>query len=192
MDIHLDRLPVIGNPLAEHVLVEFMDYTCKHCRRLHPMMTEALDRYGQQMAIVVRPVALSHKCNPHMTETHRQHTRACDYAKLAIAVWHAEPAKFPEFHHWLMESEKIPSVYDAKSHALDLAGDNVLLKGIDSVAVREMLNENNNTYHLFKKGLPVVLCDIGSFSGVPKSKEAFFEVLEKNLGFRPLKSTLAE
>ncbi len=192
MNINLDRLPVLGNPRAEHVLVEFLDYTCMHCRHLHPILVETLERYGGQIAIVMRPVALSKKCNPNIQKTHRAHANACEYTKLALAVWHTDPTKFPEFHQWLFESESVPNVHVAKRQAVKIAGVHVLLKEIDGADVREMLNQNVSTLNQFKIGLPLILCEAGSFSGVPKSREAFFEVLEKHLGLQPVNTTLAD
>src|SRR5208283_2433301 len=37
--IKLDDVPMIGSPDAPHIIVCFLDYTCTHCRALHPILT---------------------------------------------------------------------------------------------------------------------------------------------------------
>lgn len=186
LTVPIDQLPLLGSPRAEHLLVELLDYTCHHCRNLSPMLEGVLQRYGDQVAIVVRPVALSNRCNAHVKQTHRDHVDACEYAKLSLAVWRVKPAVFPEFHRWLMESEEIPSVQSAKNHALRLAGIEVLTREISSTAVREMLDRNNRSQYREKKGLPILLTPAGTFSGVPENKEALFDIFEQHLGLRPI------
>ena len=62
--VDVNRSPVLGNPEAEHMVVEILDYTCPHCRKLHPFVQKALDRYGDQLGVVVFHLPLSRKCNP--------------------------------------------------------------------------------------------------------------------------------
>ncbi|MCR9255083.1 MAG: DsbA family protein [Alphaproteobacteria bacterium] len=38
--------PVLGNPDGEIVLVEFFDYACGYCKRIHPVLKEAVERRG--------------------------------------------------------------------------------------------------------------------------------------------------
>ncbi|MGI9429111.1 MAG: vitamin K epoxide reductase family protein, partial [Bythopirellula sp.] len=99
--IDLKKMPMLGNPHAKHVLVKMMDYTCKHCRQLHPHLQELVDRYGDQLGIVIYHVPLSKQCNPHVKKDFPGKKYACDYAELAIGVWELAPEKFPEFHEWL-------------------------------------------------------------------------------------------
>ena len=184
--VDVQQLPVLGSPQAEHLLVELLDYTCPHCRHFHHLMTRVLQRYGDQVAIVIRPVALSPKCNPYVTRKSREHAEACGYSKLALAVWRMDHKKFPEFHNWLMGSEKIPSISVAKKRAVRLVGENVLLREIFGKAVQEMLDRNNQILHGTKKGLPTLITTVGSISGMPKSPEQLFAALEKHLGVRPM------
>jgi uncharacterized membrane protein/protein-disulfide isomerase len=186
-DLGLDvsQYPVLGNPRAKHVIVELFDYTCMHCRRLHPMLAEALQRYDNQITIVVQPVALCKECNPFVTKTHRAHKNACEYAKLSLAVWKIDHTLFPEFHNWLLASEEIPNLFDAKSHAIQLAGTEVITRAITSGEVREALDKNNQTQKRIDKGLPSLLMKPGNISGLPSSKELLYKALEKHLGLQP-------
>jgi uncharacterized membrane protein/protein-disulfide isomerase len=186
MQVDVHKLPVLGNPKAKHVLVELMDYTCRHCQHFHHMLANVLQRYGDQVAIVIRPAALSPKCNPYVTRKSRDHADACEYSKLALAVWRMDPDKFPSFHDWLLDAEKIPSISVAKKRAVRLVGTGVLLREINGSPVREMLDLNNQILHGTKKGLPILITPAGSLSGVPKSDEQLFELLEQYLGMTPV------
>ena len=42
--LQLDTLPMMGSPDASNVIVCLFDYTCPHCRSLHPVLLEAQRR----------------------------------------------------------------------------------------------------------------------------------------------------
>jgi protein-disulfide isomerase len=44
-NIDLSEAPVKGNPAARITLVEFVDYECPHCKRVQPVMRQALDEF---------------------------------------------------------------------------------------------------------------------------------------------------
>lgn len=173
--------PALGNIYADQVLVELLDYTCPHCRRMHPFIRKALERYGDQLGIVIYHVPLSRHCNPYVKFDQSLHSSSCDYAKLAISVWKVAPKRFAEFHNWLMEGDKPPPLYEAKRRARALAGDEVLLDkslGVDAnrrvaVHVEEMKQLNS--------GLPIVVSTMGFIRGVPKSEAEWFNFFDKEL-----------
>src|SRR5262249_1008152 len=45
--------PVIGSPEAPHIVVEMISYDCPHCRKMFPIMEHALERYGDQVALLI-------------------------------------------------------------------------------------------------------------------------------------------
>jgi hypothetical protein len=188
--VDVSKLPVLGDPRAEHIMVELLDYTCHHCRKFHPMMESVVHRYSGQVAIVVRLCALSPKCNLNVTKKTRVHDKACEYAKLSLAVWRMNPQKFPEFHNWLMDSDKIPSLSVANQRAVQLVGPEVIWREVKSDAVRSMLEENNQLFHETKRGLPILLTTFGATSGVPKSVEQMYGALESHLGLHPIEQSL--
>src|SRR5205814_5703214 len=53
-----------GNPTATVTLVEYGDFECPHCGRAHPILTELLDRIGNQIRFVFRHFPLS-QMHPH-------------------------------------------------------------------------------------------------------------------------------
>ena len=146
------------------------------------MLSEALERHKGQIAVAQRPIALNHKCNPVMPKRHKGKSQfACEYAKLALAVWLEDPTKFVEFHNWLMEDEKIPTVTAAKRHAMRLVGWRVLSDGLYSDAVNEMLNSNHEIFAEKIKRVPVLI--VGNFmvAGVHKESADFDRVFQEKL-----------
>jgi len=116
-------LPTIGAATNEHIVVSLFDYTCHHCRSMHPLLVEAQRMFSNQLAIVSLPMPLDPLCNPTMQRANPSHTNACAYAKLSLAVWRADRSKHAEFDHWLMEGAKPPPLADAEAKAAQLVGD---------------------------------------------------------------------
>ena len=179
-------VPLLGNPEAEHVIVEMLDYTCAHCRHLHPHVHASLERYGDQVAFVVCHVPLSKRCNPHVQRDRPVHRYACDYARLALGVWKLDRAKFVEFHQWLMESKKPPSVFDARQQAMRLVGEQVLLDQTLKANSFRSFAGNSDDIKKMNAGLPLLLTEFGIIRGIPKTEQEWFMFLEELLGIEPL------
>ena len=79
-----------------------MDYTCPHCRKMHAHLREAMDRYGDQLAVVILPMPLELDCNKLVPATDPSHRGACKIARTALAVAEVDPSKFLDFHNFLM------------------------------------------------------------------------------------------
>jgi len=184
--IDITKFPIIGNPDAPHVFVEMLDYTCKHCRHLHPFIRATLDRYGDQVAFVFYHVPLSKRCNPFIAKDYPGKSNACDYVRLAIGVSVLAPEKFSEFHEWLMESEKPPSRGEARRRAMDLAGEEVLLDNTLQADTSKKVLKQCDAFKALNSGLPMLLTERGIIRGLPKGEQQWFEVLEKQFGLKPL------
>lgn len=185
--IDVANAPILGSPDAEHVLLEMLDYTCPHCRRLHPHVEASLERYGNQVAFVVFHVPLSKKCNPYIKRDHWSHKHACDYAQLALSVFRLDRSKFAEFHHFVMDSKRPPIVAEARRIAMNLVGEEVLL---DQNLKAESLSSfagNSDDMKKMNSGLPLILTTGGKLEGVPNSEAEWFKFLESTLGVVPVK-----
>ena len=97
----LDELPHLGSPSATNFIVSLFDYTCSHCRDLHPLLKVAEQRYSGQLCVISLPTPLDSACNPLILLTSRANANACDYARLGLAVWRARREAFREFDDWL-------------------------------------------------------------------------------------------
>ena len=184
--IDVTNVPILGNPEAEHVLVEMIDYTCPHCRNLHPHVESSLERYGDQVAFVIVHVPLSKKCNPYVKRDHWTHKNACDYARLSLSVWKLDRRKFAEFHSWLMKGKRPPTSYEARVFAMQLVGEEVLLSENLKAETLSSFAGNSDTMMRMNAGLPLVLTPKGKVSGIPTNEADWFNFLESRIGVKPL------
>lgn len=187
--VDVEAGPVLGNPYGTRRLVEMLDYTCPHCRKLHPFVVAAVKRYGDQLGIVIYHVPLSRKCNQQVKIEHASHANACDYARLAYGVWKLAPEKFAEYHDWLMTGERAPPVYDAKRKAMELAGSDVLTDKSIEIESSQRVGVFAADLDVLQVGLPVLIYDAGIIKGLPNSQDEWFRVLEQRLGVTPRATT---
>lgn len=178
-------MPVLGNPDAPHIVVEMMDYTCRHCRELHPHLEAAVERYGYELGVAIYNVPLSKKCNPQVKKDYPGKKNACEYAQLAIGVWKLAPEEFAEFHHWLLEGKKPPSIVKAKQRARRLVGNAILRDQSLKADAARRITKQIDDFQRLKTGLPVLLLPNNGLRGVPKTSEEFFKFLEANLDMQP-------
>jgi hypothetical protein len=186
---------VLGSPEAEHVVIEMMDYTCPHCRKMHAHIQEAMDRYGDQLAVVIMPVPLELECNKLVGETDPMHRGACKLAKLSLAVAKTNQAKFIEFHNFLLDKEeKAPTSAQAVVRAFRLVGRKELAKNSSETA--EFSNRIQKYIRLYQNlsaqqsgnktfGLPVQIVGDTLLSGGEMTEDEMFAAWEKSLNIKP-------
>jgi uncharacterized membrane protein/protein-disulfide isomerase len=188
-DIDVENNPVLGNPYARARMVEMLDYTCPHCRKMHQFIKKSVDRYGDQFGVVIYHVPLSRKCNQLVKIDQTSHANACDIAKLAFGVWKLAPKKFPEFHDWLMTGDKAPPLHEVKTKAMALAGSKVLTDKSIEVAAKRRVAEHAADMEALKVGLPILVFENGVIKGMPGSDQEWFQMLEQRLGVKPAAAT---
>ncbi len=120
--LDLNEVPRLGSADAPHVIVSLFDYTCHHCRSLHGMLDQARQRSKGQLAVIMLPVPLDSSCNALVRMTASENRNACQYARLALAVWETAPNAFPGFNSGLFESDHPPSISEARQQAERLIG----------------------------------------------------------------------
>ena len=84
--------PIIGSPDAPHIVVEMVSYDCAHCRKMHATIERALERYGDQVAILVMPIPFDKDCNKLITDPAASHRGACTTAEVGARRRPARPA----------------------------------------------------------------------------------------------------
>jgi uncharacterized membrane protein len=144
--INLEEAPLIGSPTNQHVIVSLFDYTCHHCREMHPRLVEAQQKFSDSLVIVSLPMPLDPGCNPTMQRPHPMHTNACHYALLGLAVWRADRAKHREFDDWLFATERPPPLAMAQQHAVALVGADAFEKAMRDPWVAEQLQQDVAIY----------------------------------------------
>jgi uncharacterized membrane protein len=121
--IKLDQVPMMGSPDASNVIVCLVDYTCVHCRALHPILKAMSQQFSNQLAIVCLPVTLSPECNPFIPKMNAHaSTNSCEFARLGLAVWRAKPAAHRQFDDWMFSGVRPPSLDQAMDYATQLVG----------------------------------------------------------------------
>ncbi len=180
--VSVSDFPLLGNPDASHIYLELLDYTCGHCRHLHPYIHATLDQYGAQVAILIHHVPLHARCNPNVLVNRPEKKNACDYSRLAIGVWKLAPEKFPEFHNWLMEGENPPSIVKARKRALSLVGQAILIDDALNADIGRRISSQCAVLRNLKSGLPILLTERGMIRGVPKNSEEWSKFLNSQLG----------
>ncbi len=140
--------PLRGKRDAKFIFVVLADYTCHHCKNLHHHLNKAAKRYGDQFAFLVLPVPMDAKCNPHVYHTDDRHYFACELARLALAVWKADPSKFEEFDDWLFNAPGDSSRTDkaSRAEAERLIGKPALDKALASGEPDEILKMTTRVY----------------------------------------------
>jgi len=82
--------PVIGNPDGDVTVVEFFDYRCGYCKRVHEALTDAVKSDGKVRLVLKEFPILG---PDSVTAT-----------KAALGVFYTSPDKYPAFHDALMTS----------------------------------------------------------------------------------------
>jgi protein-disulfide isomerase/uncharacterized membrane protein len=97
-----DGHPWIGAEKPELIIVEYYDYRCFQCRKIHYHLRKLIEQYPDKLRIVHRHYPMDHKYNP-MVKT-RYHEGAGDLALLAIYA--QTKGKFWEMNDLLFSIDK--------------------------------------------------------------------------------------
>lgn len=191
--IRWENYPILGDRDAKHVLVYFYDYTCPNCRKLHGYLREAQKRYPGQLAFALAPVPLSHECNPDYADTDAIHQHACDFAKLAMAVWRVNPDQLDAYDEYLQQGSRPPGLSDARKRAVELVGESNLAAALNDPWLSDFISGQISLNNLVRKkaretgvkigdGVPtLIVSGVSMVAGRPGSLEEFYEILEHDL-----------
>ena len=102
------EVPVLGDSPVKpandgQTLTLLFDFQCTHCRRLHRILPELLDRSGGQYRIRLCPVPLSSACNPYLPASGiDRFAGSCPLTRYALAVWYARPDAYAAYWDYLL------------------------------------------------------------------------------------------
>jgi hypothetical protein len=191
----LQSVPLIGNPDASHILVKYFDYTCQSCRTMHDDLALALERYPNDLAVIVIPCPLNRECNPYADEHTSQqkgpktHEFACPLARLGLAVWRADRSKFKRFHDEMFDRQGLMTPKVARIVAESLVGEEALRKAESDPWIDAMLKHSVGVYGQMKARNPrmpkLLLGQRKVLHGVTVDSAAFLNVLRQQLGLGP-------
>jgi len=118
----LTQVPVWGSLDAPLKLLSLYDYTCHHCRDMHPVLQQMQRSFSNQLAVVSLPMPLDSQCNHLMRQTPRPHMNACVYAKLGLAVWRAKHDAIESFDDWIFSFQNPPPLTEVTNKVIALVG----------------------------------------------------------------------
>ncbi|HVY71773.1 MAG TPA: vitamin K epoxide reductase family protein [Verrucomicrobiae bacterium] len=144
--VDLTDVPLMGPPNAPHFALHLFDYSCSHCRALHPVLRGALQQLSNQVTVVSLPVPLCTNCNRLVRTQYADHLLACEYARIGLAVWRAAPSRLHEFDDWIFAPPRPPSPAEARAEAIRLVGEGDFNKAIADPWVEQKINLGVNLY----------------------------------------------
>lgn len=185
VDLDPTELPIIGSPAATHRIAILYDYTCPHCREWHPWFKEAVKRYGNQLVIILLPMPLEAPYNPRIKDPRVSVKGAYDLAKIALAVFRADPTKFSKMDDWLFELRRSPE--DARNYAAFLVGEEALKKAEADPWVKAAIMRDIRFYTIRKGGyIPQILMHKEMPTVQFNGPKTLFKMLEQELEIKPL------
>jgi uncharacterized membrane protein len=114
--------PLLGSGNAEQLIGLFIDYTCPTCRTVHANVVEVVRRHPSRLGVLILPVPQHPACNERIKKVVPGHGYACQYARLAIALWQVRPDLYQQFDDYLFAEAEIPPLGSAMRRAKELAG----------------------------------------------------------------------
>jgi len=180
-----DALPSIGPAKAAHVLVEYFDYQCASCRIMRGFLDSLIAKHPDQVAVVALPMPLDGACNHQLTPAESIHPGSCQLARIALAVWRVEPARFPEIHRALF-ADPAPDESSAIALAASLVGRERLDAALKDPWINELLEADIQDWISFSRKnrqLPkVIIRGTRLLHGLPSGEADFIRVMEQELG----------
>ncbi|MFV2070927.1 MAG: thioredoxin domain-containing protein, partial [Pirellulales bacterium] len=178
---------VLGKPDAPHLLAELFDYTCPHCRRMHGLLEQVRQRYGDSLGIVLLPVPLNAGCNRFVAKTYGRHIYACLYPRLALQVWNGNREAFEDFHKWLMEGDEPPPPGQARDRADRLCQEGGSRQRLSERWIDQHIKASVEVYGVCEpRGLPRLLFPDAISAGAASDVDGLSAILEEHLGIRPV------
>ena len=129
------EIPVLGPQDAPDELTLLFDFQCIHCRRLHRVLPDLLEKAGGQYRIRLCPVPLSSACNPYIPAAGvDRFAGSCALTRDALAVWYARPDAYEAYWDYLLgggpstastgsATSSGPTPADAEARARAILGD---------------------------------------------------------------------
>jgi uncharacterized membrane protein len=188
--LKLDAVPMMGSPDASNVIVSLFDYTCPHCRSLHPILLETQRQFSNRLGIVCLPMPISTDCNPFLPGNVHSISNACEYARLGLAVWRAKPAAHRQFDDWMFLAERPAPLEVAKARAAQLVGSDKLQAALADPWLQEQILTDcrlhaTNLTTSGEVGLPQLIIGGVISSGPLNSVEHLTILLNHYLGLAP-------
>lgn len=143
-DVATDGLPFKGSEKAPVTIAVFDDYQCPYCAKLEPQLKQILERYPQQVRLVIKQFPL------------RMHPQAMPAAKAALAA-HRQ-GKFWDMHEKLFQNQNELNEVKIKELAQSLGLDMARFeKDLKDPNIEHQINQDlQNGFQIQVQGTPTV------------------------------------
>jgi uncharacterized membrane protein len=192
--------PVLGDADAPHVMALLFDYNCAYCRDAHRAAADAVERYDDQLVVVLLPTALDPACNPGAATPGPHSQTSCELARLSLAVWLADPSQHAEYDAELVEhAETYPDIHATPEPYVLLArllaerrvGKAALAEALGDPRIDDILDGNGAIYknaeYEGRRGVPRLIVTGQALPGVA-DRQALYDLLERAYpGLQPKK-----
>lgn len=178
------EFPLIGSPEAKHILVKYFDYTCASCRDAEGDLAKLMEKYPDEVAVIVLPTPINSQCNPYLVPGMPDHKHACELAQLGLAVWKAAPDQFEEAHQILF-SRPVVDFEAARERLIKFVPKDKLDTALKDPWIQRTLNSNYEDFRLLTKNSPMMpkllIGESRLMQGVARTTEKFVANMEKLL-----------
>lgn len=137
-DLDPAQLPRLGSAAAQHFIIVISDYTCEHCRVTHRMLERSQAVLGPQVGVIVLPMLLDPAENPYLPRGVVAPPQDREVTQIALAVFCARPAAFPEMNRWLFAEDRSRTLQEARAYASQLVGAEALRSAEADPHVRQI------------------------------------------------------
>lgn len=184
-----DELPSIGPADAEHEITLMFDFQCIHCRGLHKLLPEVIEKSGGKIRFLLCPTSLSTECNPYIPHDGiDRFVGSCTMSRLALAVWFYRPELYPQVEHYLLgggDDRLTINPDDAIAYVSSLIGQKELDEALQYPRIKKHLSKS---YEIFgrtstsqKGGIPKLIYKQKWLVPETDSAEQLISVIQKNL-----------
>jgi hypothetical protein len=188
--LNVKELPVVGSADAPKLILNLFDWTCPHCKYTHELLLEVQQTFSNQLAIVSMPLPLDAECNPCMEGfTPPMHANACEYARLGLAVWRADPSKFAAFDGQMYADARPPALQAARESAEQLVGATNLVRALEDPWIKARIKDATDLLavhlKLFNRGdIPQLVIGRRMVFGQINNTNLLFQILEEERGLK--------
>ncbi len=139
ISIDISGYPTKGPNDSKYVLIEASDYTCGHCKNIHPEVKELMRKYGDK----IKFVQINFSLNPNGHSGHLIKGAFCAQSESVDAFWKYHNAAF-EYQGDPQKMEELSPSKVATVAGLDLKKFEVCLKDQKTA---DLLNKTNELLH---------------------------------------------
>jgi len=187
--LKLGEVPLVGRTDAKHVIVCLLDYTCFACRVMHGQLLEAQATYANDLAIVILPTPLDLSCNPAVKQTYPAHVNACEFARIGLAVWRAEPTAFGRFGDFVLAPESPPPLRETRRFAAQLVGEQSLEQRLHDPWIEDLIKTGTAIYQqnltkLGNESMPQLIIGTNVTFGAFRQIDRLYGLLADHLGLK--------